>query len=438
MKADVQIGRNVASTLVRQLIALGLGLALTAVVARYLGAEGNGHYAIGVMVPTVLASFLNLGLSPANVYFVGRREVPLHCALRGSLLAWSVLSVGGCGLAVAAVSLWGAKWFPGVPEAVLYICIGIFPVLLLREFVASLLQATEDFARFNKLVIAAPLTSLALAFVMIGVAGWGVVGAVLATGVGAISGMVAAIAAIRGKTGFDHDSDVSYLGRALSYGWKAHLSNIITTINYRADLFLVNLLLTPQAAGVYAISVQLAERLSILSQSVSTVLLPRLSALNAVGGGASRLTQVAARWVILASAVLALVVAILVPLGVPLVFGWQYSGAIVPLLILLPGVVLGSGARVLASDIAARGKPHINMYIALVVVAVNIVGNLLLVPRLGIAGASVATTCAYLVNFALKVGTFAKLSGAKWHEAVAVRRQDVERFRRVYAEARNP
>jgi len=76
------------------------------------------------------------------------------------------------------------------------------------------------------------------------------------------------------------ESEENYTKKALNYGYKAHLSNILAFVNYKADIFLVNLLMNPASAGIYVIAVQLSEKLWMLSQAVSTVLLPRLSELS--------------------------------------------------------------------------------------------------------------------------------------------------------------
>ena len=51
-------------------------------------------------------------------------------------------------------------------------------------------------------------------------------------------------------------------------------------VNYRVDLFFVNLLISPATAGVYYIAIQLGESMWMISKVVSTVLLPRLAELH--------------------------------------------------------------------------------------------------------------------------------------------------------------
>ncbi|MDZ7782930.1 MAG: polysaccharide biosynthesis C-terminal domain-containing protein [Halioglobus sp.] len=88
---------------------------------------------------------------------------------------------------------------------------------------------------------------------------------------------------------------------------------------------------------------------------------------------------------------------------ITLIFGDAFKEAYVPLLVLLPGIVMASGARVLANDIAARGRPELNMYTSVVVVTVNVLGNMLLIPLYGLAGAAIATSIAYALNFMMRL-----------------------------------
>jgi O-antigen/teichoic acid export membrane protein len=92
------------------------------------------------------------------------------------------------------------------------------------------------------------------------------------------------------------------------------------------------------------------------------------------------------------------------------VFGIEFVCAFSPFLWLLPGVLAGAGARVQANCIAAAGKPEWNMYVAIWVVSLNILGNIILIPIWGIDGAAMATSLAYMANAAVKVYLVKKTS----------------------------
>lgn len=417
---------NSGSTFVRQLVAVGLGIGLTVFLARALGPEGNGTYSMAVLLPMLLSSFLNLGLGPANVYYLGRGNVPPGIVLRANIRVWLTLSLLGLVITVPVILLAGEMLFPRVPPVLLWLSTAVFPLLLLQSYLLTLLQGMQDFQRFNAVSLVAPVTTLIFAVITVWLLHLGVFGAVLAFGSGQISGVIAALYALRLYRDRDAENENpgSYVKMGLRYGWKAYLSNVLTFVNYRADLFLVNFFLTPAAAGIYVVAVKIAERLWLLSQAVSTVILPRLSELHGDEKNRRRLTPLVGKVVLLLTALGAIFVALIISPLVHLVFGSAYMKAAGALLWLLPGIVLGSLSRVLSNDIAARGRPELNMYTALMVVAVNVTLNVALIPGMGINGAAIATTLAYSVDAVAKLFIYAGVSGNAWWRPIVFSRGD--------------
>lgn len=430
------LGESILQTVFRYLVALAVGLGLSILLARILGPDGNGKYAVAILLPSLLSNFLNLGIGPANVYYVGRGSVSVRTALSSNLKLWLVLAGVGVVAAVLAIEFRADAWFPGVPEILLWLVVPAFPLALARMFCQSLLQGRQDFGRYNLALLVTPTSTLVLAAAAIWAMDFGVVGAIAAFTLGHALGLAYSYSATTRISGGDGGmSPGIYEKRALSYGWRAHLANVLGFLNYRADLFLVNLLIAPAAAGVYVITIQIAERLWILSRSVSTVLLPRLSELHDEEDVRRQLTPLAARWVGILSTVAALVLAPLAPPLVDLLFGSEYAGAAEALQLLLVGVVAGAVARVLTNDIAARGRPELNMMTAGAVLVVNVVANVLLIPEFGINGAAGATAIAYLLHATLTVAIYSHLSGNRWWRPLLVGREDWTAIKALLEEA---
>jgi O-antigen/teichoic acid export membrane protein len=402
-----KLRRNIGMTLVRQLLAAFAQLLLVVLIARELGPEGNGFYAMAILVPTMLANVLNLGVGPATVFHVSRGDHSVRRAVAGNLKLALLVSAVGVALTAPALAVWGQNLFPGVPLSLLYIGLAGFPLALLVSYFNTILQGLEDFKAYNASILAPPYVNLAGVVVALYLLESGVAGAMVAYIVGQLAALCLVTAFLRrhladsGPDDGEH-SLRSYSRSTLGYGWKAHLSNILAFVNYRSDIFLVNLFLSPVATGIYVIAVQIAERLWILSQAASTVLLPRLSAMRDEPLARLRLTNRGFLAVALVSAVASACAALALYWFIGPLFGDEYKAALPAFLWLLPGIVAGAGARVQSNCIAASGRPEWNLYSALAVVAINIVCNILLIPGYGILGAAWATSLAYTFNAGLK------------------------------------
>lgn len=420
------LGKDIGVTFGRQLGAMVVGVGLVALLARMLGPLGNGSYWLAVLLPSVLATFFNLGIGPANTYYVSRGSVSVAGALRASLLLWLVVGALGTGVGVVVVSMWAESLFPGVPRALLWWSLGVFPFMLLHSYLVCILQGKQDFGRFNRAMFLPPMTILTVAVLAVVVFQLGVGGAIAAFAVGQITAAGATLAMVvpAEPANAKYVPSWSYIKRCMDYGWKAHLSNVATFLNYRLDLFLVNLLIGPAAAGVYIVSVKLAEQLWMLPQAVATVLLPELSRLHGDDERRRYLTPLICRSVLVVSAIAAGALAVV---GFPLIlglFGTAYAGAYRALIWLLPGVIAVGVTKVVASDLAARGRPDLNLWTATITLIVNATANLLLIPVMGISGAAAATTLSYAVSAVLVLFFYTRLSSVSWWESLSVTSRD--------------
>lgn len=420
------LSRNFAATFGRQVGAGLLGLITAAIIARVYGPEGNGAFAVALLLPNMLATFLNLGIAPANVYYLGSAQVTTRNVLYANVRIYLILLIIGLAIGTVILSWKGREFFPGVEPFVLWLALAAFPLGLLQGFLTSIFQGLQQFRAYNLVLIAQPLIWLALigALAILGIRNIVLlVGTHLLASLGVV---VLAIWQLRPLLGpREANYQTGYFRQALSYGWKAHLSNILAFVNYKVDIFLVNFFIDPAATGVYVIAVALAEKLWLVSQAVSTVLLPRLSQLSSDEAKRKKLTPLISRWVLMVTLLGGLVLAAIAYPFVALIFGAEYLDSVLPLLILLPGIVVGSASRVLANDIAARGRPELNMYTSVVVVVVNLIGNLVLIPPYGLVGAAIATTLAYSLNLILRLVIYSRFTSNPWIDSLFLKPSDI-------------
>lgn len=428
--------KDVSTTLLRQIIA-GVILLLTSVfVARTLGPRGNGVYAIGILLPQLVSTALNMGLGYSNVYFVNRNEISFRAAFWFTLKASSALAAIGCVTAAMIVRIFGHSLFPGVSLTLLYVVtLGVIPLLMTFHLI-SLLQASRDFRRYNHCLLSTPGFTLLLSVLHVGLLEQGARGAVYAFVEGACLGLCVVGLNIRSvllRFDKDHESIPVSAGKEVTgqlarrmfhYGWNVHLSNVLTFINSRVDLFLVNLLLAPHSAGSYIVALNISERLWMLSQASCLILLPRLSRADLPDHERDGLTATVAAVTLWLSICGGVVLILLAHVLVGWFFGAKYWESARTLTWLLPGIIISNHARVVANDFVARNRTQLNLYSALIAIAISVTGNVILIPILGSKGAALTTSLAYLVDGVIKVGFYAQITGNPWWSLFVVNSRD--------------
>jgi Na+-driven multidrug efflux pump len=81
---------------------------------------------------------------------------------------------------------------------------------------------------------------------------------------------------------------------------------------------------------------------------------------------------------------------------------------------ILPGTIALSLGKVISADLAARGKPEFSSIFAFISLAVTVVLDFLLIPRMGIQGAALASSAAYLADSALLAITLKRILKVTW------------------------
>ena len=418
-------------TFVSSIIILAIGLATSITLARILGPEGKGIYTLAVLLPMLIVTFANLGISPATVYYVAQGHYSRREILGNNILfAFGIGAIGVLG-GLVVVLFFQESIFPGVAQGYLLLALALIPVNLFFAYLQSILLGAQRLKEFNLITIIQ--TFLFLAFIVAAL--WflkaGIMGALLA-GVVAwlLTNVILLFWAWKVAGGISFKLNPAYLKKASLYGIQAHLANILGFLNYRIDLFLINGFLNPAAVGFYAIAVGLVEKLWLISQAASTVLFPKVAAENDEQRR-REFTPLVARTVLWVTALGALVLFFLGHWIIEFLFSAAFLPAVQPLQILLPGVVALSVWRLLANDLAGRGKPILNTYITGIAVVVNVVLNILWIPRYGIAGAAWASVASYGIALVIVLIVYCRLSGNSWIEVLFPQRGDWPLYRRT-------
>ncbi|MEH6988331.1 flippase [Cytobacillus firmus] len=429
--------KNTIMTLSRQISGILLGLLASIIIARSLGPEGNGLYQLIVLLPTTLMTLLNLGVGTSSVYYVGQKKYDIKDIIKTNTASGAVLSLAAVIIGLIGVMFFSDKFFEGVPPNYLYFILLIMPLLMLNDFYLVIFQGVQDFKSFNSLALLRQLAALITLVLFIFVLKIGLVGTVIAFIAGVVTQFIVTLILLNKnlKTNlFSGSFSKAYFKESFSFGFKAHFSNVLSFINYRADIYLISMFLNPAAVGLYGVAVSIAERLWIVSQSISSVLYPAISSSSDVDSK-NKLTSVISRNVLFFSIIAGIVFYFASDLIFRLLFGEAYAESSDILKMLLPGIILFSVDRILSNDLAGRGKPELNMYTSIFTVASNIILNILLIPKVGIAGAAVSTSVTYSLSTLVKMILFKRETGVSYSKMVLLQKEDLILFKRLINKA---
>lgn len=410
-----------------------------------------------LQLPAILVAIGNLGLAASLVYFSKRKEVDLQTAGRTTTTV-AILQ----GLLLALV-MWGAlelwvlfKEGAVLPRWSLLLPMLFLPIFLLIATYHNYIQlAVGRIVGFNVARLAPSLCFLPLFLLLyfVPVERDAYEAAVYARFLPGVLTAVLLLWFLRDVVPLRLGLDLTFLKKAVAYGWRANLHATFTALNHRLDLYLLGALfvvrtqlpeneqiaLLEREVAFYAYAMTIAELIWHFPEALRDVLFAKVSGLSE--GEARDFTPVVARnslWIaVLAAAGLWWLHAPCLSflLGASWEETWR-DGLTPVLALLLPGTVLYTIAKVLQADLMARR--HLNACnLATFAVFVVLLGlDFVLVPSAGARGAAMASTIAYAVGAVLSVAFYVRSTGVSVRELLLVRRSDLRHYEALVRQRR--
>ncbi|HTU80838.1 MAG TPA: polysaccharide biosynthesis C-terminal domain-containing protein [Candidatus Acidoferrales bacterium] len=380
--------------------ALGLGI----LTARLLGPAGKGVYALPMVQAGLISTFFT-GLASSTAFYLLNRNAGRRIVGIASLSA--LLLVVGGSVAVAIVALISRTPWAGIAAIV------SLPAVAATNLVTGYVTGIKRIRFATTLTFATTLATFALMAVglfLVARSAWvAIVVWIVATTLVAI--VAYAVMLVHARS-LDAGEPVPFRG-FLNMTAKVGATNFVSLLNYRADLYIVAVLLPPAALGLYTVAVSAAESLLVPTQVAALVTSPHIGGLER-----SRAAALAARCVrnnMLASTVVCAALFAIAPWIVGLLYGQAFLPLVPALRILLLGVVaLSLGSPISSYYTLKLGKPEIPLVLAGLSAAICISVTVLLVPHLGLSGAAIGSTVAYIGGQGLGIAYFGRMTGLRW------------------------
>ena len=416
------------------IILLPLGIATSVLIARSVGPTGKGSFDLIIATAALLAMVLGLSLPPGITYVVAQGKVS------SNVLAWQLVlvSVLQALFALVIVSLLQLSGYSHIflPDWGLWIVAGLVIyvwVEMLNKFWGSILAGQQQIAVVNNSELVGRMTQFLMLFIVAG----GLYLSEKRLSVSllflvSLSATILISVLLLSSLGlkFEPSRDLSGLKAAFAFALPCYGANTAQFLNYRLDVFVVGFFAGATSVGRYTLAVSLGQLLWLMSNSVASVLLPKVAAATDVGDSVMHTTRVT-RLSLWATGICALGLALLATQAIPLLYGEPFRPSIAALLWLLPGIVIFSIANVLAAYIAGIGKPQLNLWVSGVSLIITIALDLALIPKLNIVGASIASTVSYSVSAVMLIVFFTRETGASLRQVLLPNSEDLNVARQL-------
>jgi O-antigen/teichoic acid export membrane protein len=428
---------NVNVVFLTQVATYGFAFGLRVVLARGLGDEGLGTFALFFLTVLIVGGIANLGVGLGNIFFLNKGTYGQRVLLANSLafLAWASIALW------ALLAVFALAFGPGlfVSDVTYWLYALAFPAAIAYTLLTSFLHGTSRFVALSAVAVAQGALSFGSVLALYIADELDVTTAAAAWSLS----FLAADFLCLGLIGIRNVNLVGIvapkldvLWQQIRYGAQGQLANMAALFNYRFDQYLVAAFASTAAVGQYVVAVGLGESVWWISSAVAVVLLPRLTSMD--DDDAREVTPLVCRNTLLISVIAAIGLIIVSPAVIYLLFGSEFypesEGALV---LLMPGIVAASATRVLGSYLFSRGRVIYNTFATFIAGGVTIGLDLLLIPLLGIEGAAAASSIAYIAAMVATLRWYSSVSGARVSEALIWRPSDTSHYRRVIGRLRS-
>jgi O-antigen/teichoic acid export membrane protein len=374
-----------------------LGMAASILLARLFGPEGKGVITMVLLIPLTLHFIGLFGMAETTAFFISRFKDQVRENFYSiQALSWffGIIVVAG---AYFSFNLWYPA-YQSYPKLLFLISIPAALFLILMTTLKFSMLGLQDMLGFNLYNIGQAGVNLLIVLIagfllnrslrdycvlnLAGVSALAVLGFIALARKPEIGGFP-------GKLHFEP---------VLTYAVRNYPSNLVIYIQSRVDHFIIGYFLAPSQLGIYSIAILLSENLLRVTSAFQMALFPRVSAdlTEKKYLLAARVLRVTGVFNVLLSLAVAAV-------GYPLIqilFGKAFLPAYIPLVILLASRVPEGFCKIATATIAGIGRPGLVSVFSFVGVSCNCLLGIILIPRIGLVGASLAQTAAAVIQMA--------------------------------------
>jgi len=415
-----RFARDVALSFINLAAVTLTGFILRIFLARYLGADDLGLYTLTYSVYSFAILFSAFGIGAALTKYVA--EFKGDTARIKLLVSSGIITVPAIGCAVALIVYASSNAIAGLLDMpdlgkLLHTVAFIFPFAALQMAALGFLNGLRRMRLFALINIGCSVLTIILTVALV-LWGHGLVGAIVALVLSAVLAGLFSLFSIRKslvKPKLEQYAPVIKL--LLAFGVYLILTSSLDLVTQYTDIFMIGYYMTETDVGYYSAAITLSIAMLIIPRAVAMITNPTMSAYWGKGE-VSKIEDLVNR-------IMKYAAGLLIPLGfvaaflaepiITLIFGKEFTPAVLPLQILLIRTVCGGIPASVGTALSSTAYINILFRLSAALAVLNMILNLLLIPRWGIDGAAIATTLSGLTGVVLTLYYMQRLIGIKIH-----------------------
>ncbi len=435
------LGGGVLAASASQVVTLAAAAVTSILIARILGADGLGAFALAASFIGSVLLLGGFGFKQGIIVLVGQGAWPLVTVGADLFLPLAVMGPLGAGLVVVGYEILRDSALQPIPADVIPVLAASVVFGLVWQWSWGLALALERYEGYAAIFVAPPVATLLLApalgaafgleAAIVGIAAAQVVGGLVGLGWATRSGT-------RWRWRERAADRAKRLAAAFRFGLQSWGTEILRYTNLRLDLFFVAAYASAAQVGKYSVAVSVTAIGLVLPQALSTAVQPRTAHLKGAStrgevdtGDADLSDARACRHTVLMIPLSALVVVVLLFVAIPIFYGSEFHRSIGLGLILLPGVLALGLAQVMTAIVQGRGRADYALYSVLLTVIPTVAGYALVIPGAGATGAAVVSLCSYLASAVVAYWFFHRETGIPARRAFVPSGEEFRAYRDV-------
>lgn len=384
---------------------LGFGFAVNILLARLLGAEGIGIYFLAFDISSIAITLATLGLNKTVLRFTAAyASLGDWSSVRGvyRTSVWIVAGLSICST-IVLIALAPLIAFRFYSESRLVEPLRVMSLVILPTALLSLnTEALRGLKQIRNSVflstVGIPLLSLPL--IMIFVDWLGLSGAIVARLVASVAILLLGVFLWRRTVSRYHEFKSAFPTHHLLKTSFPFLSVDFTNLMMRrADTVLLGIWATTEDVGIYNAAIRMAVLTSFALGAVNSIIAPKFAALYAQENKVAleKLTRGITRLMVLIGIMITVPLFLFSPFLVQM-YGTEFLRGATVLRILLVGQFVNVAAGPVGFLLLMTGHEKVQQNNVLANAGLNVILNILLIPRYGLIGAAVASS----ISLALK------------------------------------